>query len=102
MSGIVPLGNDVAVVVVVARSTQGHKEKVTCDGTGKVGGVEFVKDRERNVDPLDDLGVAHRHVRIGRGIGDGVGGEAVAYTKEVEADGVVDNRGAEGSVLLDW
>ena len=63
--------------------------------------VVFVKDGERNVDPLDDLGVAHGHICIGRSIRDYVAGEAIAYTEEVQADGVVDT-GGHDSVLLDW
>ena len=101
MSDAVPLSDDVAVVMGCAESAQGRPKVLPSSGPASTAPVVLSQIAIRYVDPLHDLGVAHCHVGIGRRIRNAVVGEAVAHTKDVQADGIVRGRRRCGPARLD-
>src|SRR5208283_3878245 len=93
----VPLRDDVAIVVVGAYPAEGGPQGVALDG-GPARAGSLVANRVGDVHPLDNLGVAHRHVGVGRSVRNAVVGEAIADSQEIQADAV--SHSVWGAALL--
>ena len=82
---LVPLRDDVAVIVRLATPAESAPQRVAVDGTGQRPSGRLVEDGERDVDPLHDLGVADGQVHVGRSIGHEVIREADPDAEHVHA-----------------
>ena len=66
MVDMVKQGNGVAIVVGCASSAEAGKQAIAGDGAEQHCPRVLVKDLKMQVDPLDDLSVAHSGLGVGR------------------------------------
>src|SRR5208283_1823964 len=94
----VPLRDDVTIIVIGAYPAEGAPNRVALDRRATRTRA-LVANCVGDVHPLDNLGVAHGHVCVRGSVRNTVVGEAVADSKEIEADAVSHSRSADAALF---